>query len=394
MSLYDINGVQTHAYDIDGNKVCDDSEKDRTVGYVVKPQYKTMNGNNYRLVWHDEFEEDDLDKNYWEDQYIINSVKNRYQAQSDYYLENSIVHIRLKKDAPNRYATYVGEETPRDIAHSSLQTGEIDRLHTLANNHDVNPFWGLLTQEGYWECRMKVFKATGGCHTAWWCVGIQDGLNFDVTMAEIDVTEILGHETNRLPHGQHKQADDSVTELYRTTDLTVDLATEFHTVGFLWENGIYKWYVDGLLVDTMTINTPQYPVMHLLSAYKTRSGSNWTGEADPSLRTKDVEFQIDYLRIYKKATSVSSGDVTIDHYSAINIDGANSNMSIDVDRGCPLCFPSYVYVYWSDGSRTEHWVKWQAVQETYNDKMTNHQSFEWAGYVYGLGIDVAANISY
>ena len=69
-------------------------------------------------------------------------------------------------------------------------------------------------------------------------------------------------------------------------------------------------------------------------------------------------------------------------------------MAISDDRGCPVCFPSYVYVNWSDGTRTEHWVKWQAVKDTYRTKMTNEESFTWDGYVYGLGIDVVANVNY
>lgn len=392
MAIYTINGRTLNSvFDINGNPVVSNDSK--SVGYVVAPEYKTINDQpyTYRLVWHDEFDEADIDKSFWNDVHFISRVTNRYQAWTDYYLNDGILHLRLKKDAPNRYLS----DDNRDASITAIQTGQVNRLHLInPNYHDVNPFWGLLTQEGYYECRFKVFKATGGAHTSWWCVGIQDGMYKESPRAEIDITEILARNTKALPHGVHKWQDSETTEAYTTTNTNVDFAEDFHVVGFLWENGIMKWYVDGALVDTKNINTPQYPMMHFLAAYKTRSGTGWTGEADPTLSTKDVEFQVDYLRIYKKATNVSSGEVTIDHYGAINIDGANSDMSIDMDRGCPLCFPSYVYVYWSDGTRTEHWTKWQAVQETYNTKMTNQQSFEWAGYVYGIGLEVVANVNY
>ena len=385
MSVYNINGVNSSAYDINGNEIAGEP----AVGYVTRPEYLTVDGSPYRLVWHDEFDSDDLDKSFWHDVQFISLRANRHKAWTDYYLNDSKLHLRIKKDAPNSY----GADVSGDVAQSIVMTGEHNKLHiTSPFYHDVNPFWGLLTQEGYYECRFKVFSATGGCHTSWWCVGIQDGENIDNPRAEIDITEILAHQTTKLPHGVHKQTDNSVSESYTTTAVNVDFATDFHTVGFLWGNGVMKWYVDGALVDTKNINTPQYPVMHFLAAYKRRSGTGWTGAADTTLG--DVEFQVDYLRIYKKATSEASDTVTISGYTPIVIDANTATMTIDTDRGCPICFPSYVYVNWSDGSRTEHWVKWQAVQETYQDKMAKQESFEWDGYVYGLGIEIVANVTY
>ena len=250
----------------------------------------------------------------------------------------------------------------------------------------------MLVQEGYWECRLKVFKATGGAHTSWWAVGIQDGLNANYPRAEIDMTETWASATNKLPHGVHKQTDNNVTESYRTTDVNVDFATDYHTVGFLWENGVMKWYVDGTLVDTMNINTPQYPMMIFLAAYKRISGSGWTGDADTTLG--DVEFCVDYMKIYKKATSVSSTTLSITGQQGIYIDGSTQDMTIDSDRGCPICFPSYVYMNWTDGTRTEHWVKWDATRDTFANYITNHTDFQWHGYVYNLGLDVYATITF
>jgi len=394
MAVYDINGNTSGVYDIDGNVIGgggDVAPTDNVSGYVTDPEYITVENSPYRLVWHDEFEGSDINKNFWTDAQLISTKYKRYGAWTDYYLNDSKLHLRIKKDAPNCFVD--DPSNSNDMAQSIIQTAQQNKLHvTTYGYHDVNPFWGLLTQEGYYECRFKVWKATGGCHTSWWCVGIQDGLYAESARAEIDITEILGRATTNLPHGQHRQSDASCTESYTTTEVNVDFATDFHTVGFLWENGLMKWYVDGTLVDTKNINTPQYPVMHFLAAYKRRSGSGWTGAADTTLG--DVEFQVDYLRIYKKATSQASNTVTISGYTPITINANTQDMTIDDERGCPICFPSYVYVNWSDGTRTEHWVKWQAVQETYQSKMTNQQSFTWDGYVYGLGIDIVAQVNY
>lgn len=390
MYSYDGQNVEIDkVYNYKGD-VYDIASEDASVGYVTKPEYKTVNGNSYRLVWHDEFSEDDLRKDFWNDVMFVNFVENRYQAWSDYYLSDDKLHLRIKEDAPDRFL----DDPTNNVAESIVMTGENNYLHkTTPFYHDINPFWGLLVQEGYWECKFKVFPATGGCHTAWWTVGIQDGLNEESPRAEIDVTEILAHQSTNIPHGVHRWNDTAATEFYKTTSAGVNFATGFHTVGFLWENGVMKWYVDGNLVDSNTnITTPQYPMIMILSAYKRISGTGWTGDADTSLG--DVEFEIDYLRIYKKATTESTEAVTIDSYTPMTINGNTADMSIDENRGCPVCFPSYVYVNWSDGSRTEHWVKWDAVKDTYRTKMTNNQSFTWAGYTYGIGLDVVANVNY
>ena len=372
MAIYDIYGNTGKVYDIYGNEIA--SGEPSSVGYVTKAEYI-------------KFEGDDLDKNFWNDVQFIGTKEKRYQAWTDYYLSDSKLHLRIKKDAPDCFI----DNPDNNVAQSIIMTGQRNALHiTTPAYHDVNPFLGLIAQEGYYEHRFKMFKATGGCHVSLWTVGVQnDSLS---PRAEIDITEILSKATANLPHGVHKWDDTTTSEVYRTSSAGVDFATDFHTLGFLWENGVMKWYVDGTLVDTMNINTPQYPMIFVFAAYKRISGTGWTGDADTTLG--DVEYQVDYIRIYKKATSQAIGKVTISNYTPIVIDATSADMAISDDRGCPVCFPSYVYVNWSDGTRTEHWVKWQAVKDTYRTKMTNEESFTWDGYVYGLGIDVVANVNY
>lgn len=388
MAVYNINGNATKVYDVDGNEIY--GSDTNSVGYVAEAEYKNVNGSPYRLVWHDEFQGKDISKNFWTDVQFINTKQRRYQAWSDYYLDDDKLHLLIKSDAPDCFL----DNPDNDVAQSIIQSGQHNNLHIVSPfYHDVNPMWNLIVQEGYWEFRFKVFKATGGCHTSIWTVGIQDGESALTSRAEIDVTEILGRATTNLPHGLHQNDDASVTEIYRTTPTSVDFATDFHTVGFLWENGVMKWWVDGVPVDTFSnINTPQYPMILIIGAYKRIRGTGWTGDADTTLG--DVEFQVDYARIYKKATSQATSAVTVSGYTPISINASTQDMTIDDERGCPICFPSYVYVNWSDGTRTEHWVKWQAVKDTYRTKMTNQESFTWDGYVYGLGIEIVANVTY
>ena len=397
MYTYNGNSVEiSRLYNYKGDVI--DVGGDPSVGFLTAPEYKTVNGNPYRLVWRDEFDGDDLDKNYWTDMIFPSLARTRTQMFSDYYLKNDQLHLRIKVDAPNRFPE---QEPTYGVAESIVMTGQKNNLHIITPSyHDINPFWGLIVQEGYWESRFKVFKAKSGCHMSWWTVGIQDGLNDQNPRAEIDIYETPSHLTTYLRHGIIRWTDSSCMDEFRKenngggTPLSIDWATGFHTLGFLWENGVLKWYVDGNLVDTMTGNTPQYPMVMFLAAYRVLMGSSAVGGNADTTINEDKEVVFDYLRVYKKATSKATQAVSIASYNPITVDATNSDMSIDDDRGCPICFPSYVYVNWSDGSRTEHWVKWQAVQETYEGKMTNRESFQWAGYVYGLGIEIVANVNY
>jgi len=395
MPIYDISGNSPKAYDIDGNEVSGKEIiiKDAKVGFVTAPEYIDMDGGKYRLVWKDEFDEKDIDKNYWTDSYLVSNVENMYQAQADYYIADSILHMRIKKDAPSR-------GTAADTAQSCIQSGEYNNAETGVDSyHDVHPFWGLLTQEGYYEMRMKPWKATGGCCNVWWMMEIQDAKLQKASLGgrgEFDIIEYLPMNPTVYPHGQHKNSNEALTERYVNTDVGIDLTNDYHVIGFLWKNGTLVFYLDGNVIDTFSnISTPQTPMYHLLSAYKYfGTGTDWKGPADRSLDTRDVTWDIDYIRIYKKADTVQTTNVTIDRYAPVTIDGNTADMEIDSRRGCPYEFPSYVYIYWSDGTRTEHWVKWDAIKDTYQTKMTNQESFEWGGYVYGLGIEIVANVNY
>lgn len=388
--MYAYNGDHImDIYDINGNK--QSVTRRVTTKLLTDPEYRVVNDDLYRLVWADDFDGSDIDKNYWSDVHIVNRCTNRYQAWTDYYVKNSILHLKIKEDAPNRYIDLPDNGS---VAIDGIQTGSANYLHIVdPAHHDVNPFWGFIVQEGYWECRFKTFKSVGGTHTAWWAIGIQDGEYEQHPRAEIDITEILGLASNRLPHGLHKLTDKDVTPFYTTTDVDVNFADDYNIVGFLWENGVMKWYVNGELVDTQTdINTPQYPMIMILSAYKRISGTGWTGNADTGLG--EVEFCVDYIKVYKKATSQAERKVTVSAQTPIEIDGTTKDLTIDSDRGCPICFPSYVYINWSDGTRTEHWVKWDAVKPTYSDFITNESTFSWHGFVYDLGIDAYATITF
>lgn len=352
-------------------------------GFLTKSIYKEVEGEQYRLVYNEDFDGTDIDRNYWIDDYMISRVEDAYESYSDVYVEDSILHIRIKKDMGIRTSS-------KNLAVSSIQSAQKNGLHMPDYlNHDVRPFFGIIGQEGYYECRMKVFKC-GGSHTAWWTAGVQDTLN---QTAEFDITEILGNNTTVLPHNLYPNKDTNCTQLTNNnTPCNVDLSTDFHTIGFLWEDGILKWFVDGEEIDSHTnINTPQYPMMFFLTAYRCQSGSYWGGSYDSSV--EDVEFLVDYMKIYKKATSISDKDVTFVNQIPITIEETTNAYTLDKNTGIIKGMPSYCYLNWSDGTRTEHWVKWDRFNNSKKSILENGGQLIWNGRVHILGINVTATIN-
>lgn len=354
-------------------------------GFLTKPIYKEVEGEQYRLIYNEDFDGTDIDRNYWTDSHFISRVAKRYKSWTDYYLKDSILHLRIREDAPAR-----GGATG-DKAVSAIQTGEKNALHiTSPLYHDVNPFLGFISQEGYYEARLKFIEGSG-TSAGWWTVGVQDTSK---QAYEIDIAEILGKSVNVFTHGTHANGDTDLTGLdsYHYTNSPVNLAADFVKIGFLWEKNSLKWYINDSLVDTMNITTPEYPAITFFSCYRVLSGTdNWMGDADTTLG--ELDFQVDYFKVYKKATTKSTNNVIMSNINPITIN-IGSIYNIDDDRGCISTMPSYCYVNWNDGSRTEHWVKWDTLNKTKENNITNRTPFTWNGLIHGLGKTATCNVTF
>lgn len=376
-------------YDFYGNEITTEG-KANIGGYIIEPEYKTVNGNKYRLTWEDDFDGKDINHNFWSEYYCISNVTNRYLARADYYMGNSCLNLRIKPDSLGRHS---GDSASITRAMSGIQTGDVNgkASQQIADaKHDINPFWGLISYEGYYECRFKLSDAFNdhGRHFAWWANEIKNYNTSDGDGSEIDFCEIgmVNHGgTDSVPHGVHKLTGDATT-WYNTTPIDVDFNTDFHTLGVLWENGVMRWYVDDVLIDTKSnITTPQKPMMFFLTIYDAVSGQKWS---------EDMIANIDYFKIYKPITTEVSSNVHITGFEPISINGSTADMTIDLDRGCPNAFPQWCRINWSDGSKTEHWVQWDQLTTTWQSNITNQTNFIWTGHCYDIGYDVSASVAF
>ncbi len=147
---------------------------------------------------------------------------------------------------------------------------------------------------GYAEIRTKVPYGKG-YWPAFWLL--------PVTQAwppEIDVLEILGHEPNKVYMTNHYSANGQHMS-NQGAYVGPDFSAGYHTFGVQWQPGTLVWYVDGVERFRSTSGVPSEP-MYLLANLAV--GGDWPGSPDASTVFPGY-MNIDYIRAYQKATSVS-----------------------------------------------------------------------------------------
>lgn len=353
-------------------------------------EYKTLGNKLYRLVFDDDFDGKYLDKNTWTDNYLISRANPRYLTYGKHKIENSVLSLIVEPNSTVKSGVGDLSEATNALAVSGVQSIEKNQLHlTNLSYHDVNPYYGFVCQEGYWEikCRCPIGS---GVHSAFWLVGIQDQIS---QRYEVDIIEYKGNTSLQFPHGSHNNGNEpDVTDNYPSTytQLNSNLSEEFHTIGWLWESDGMTWYLDGVQLDYLSATMPQYPMGIILSLYQRKYGTGWTGDADNTLG--NLSFDIDYIKVYKPS-NYELESVSITGQDPITIE-VGSTYTINDDFGTLSDMPSYCRINWTDGSKTEHHVKWEILTNAIKENLDQRNSFLWNGYVDDLGYSVSASISF
>lgn len=162
----------------------------------------------------------------------------------------------------------------------------------------------LFTQKyGRIEARVRLPEGQG-LWPAFWMLGD------DLTSAgwpaagEIDITEVLGHETNKTYgtlHGPGYSGADGIGTAY-TLPAGQSFSSDFHVFAIDWAPNEIKWSVDGVLFSTKTpadldgdkwvFDHPFFIIVNLAV------GGNWPGSPDDATRFP-AEYVIDYVRTYR-----------------------------------------------------------------------------------------------
>jgi beta-glucanase (GH16 family) len=224
----------------------------------------------WKLTFHDEFNETQLDPTKWDDHYWHGRTHSNneleYYAPDGYEVADG--RLRLK-----------GER--RQMAGHEYTAGMISSFGHFAQ------------QYGYFEIRAK-FPRGKGFWPAFWLLPANKQWP-----PEIDVLEILGHEPNKVYFTNHWR-DPACTHRSHGQSFTgPDFSADYHTFAIDWEPGEITWYLDGIQRARSTAGVPAEP-MYVIANLAV--GGDWPGNPDATTPFPGF-MDVDYIRVYQKAGS-------------------------------------------------------------------------------------------
>lgn len=333
----------------------------------------------YRLIFQDEFDGETLDDSRWVPQYLSSWAQKPELAEPTYIMENGLMRLQIFAETQPWCPEYDGETVV-----SGFTTGDRNALHnwngTNAVRNPVEMQATHLNQYGYYEIRAKG-QSGSARHAAWWLLGFEDVPD---ESAEIDIFEILGNNSHKVPVNFHAWNDPDAPDGggFSYTNRQMDFHEEFHIYGFNWIEGggqgeapdKMEFYVDGVKTGERNVNI-DYPVLQLFSLYEKRAGG-WTGIWLP--KPYPNTFDIDYVRVYKL---VPGGQALPKEQLAIAEVEAQEVMVLPSARPAQYVSAvaghegeifteahlpgvrSYVNVLYNDGVKTQEFVRWPALSE-------------------------------
>lgn len=332
----------------------------------------------YRLIFQEEFDGGLLDRGKWVDKYLSSWTKTPRYAEPTYVMENGLMKLQIQAETQPWAPEFDGKTVV-----SGFSTGNRNALHNWTGNNVVrNPVETELThinKYGYYEIR-AMGQPGSSRHVAWWLLGFED---IPKESAEVDIFEILGLNSNKVPVNFHRWNDPEAPDGggFTYTNNSMDFHKEFHTYGFNWIEGggsaqepdKMEFYVDGVKTGERNVKI-DYPLIQLFSLYEKRGGG-WTGPwvSKPYPNT----FRMDYVRVYKKIPPGQS-PVPKDQLAITRV--ANSAISV-LPSTKPKSYvssvvgsegqvftettlpgtKSYTDVTYNDGTVTQEFVRWEPV---------------------------------
>lgn len=152
----------------------------------------------------------------------------------------------------------------------------------------LSTFAGHTQRYGYVDIRAKMPKGQG-FWTSLWLLPIPPAWP-----PEIDIAEVLGHETERLYMNLHTTIEGVGPPLVAVP--TPDLSADFHDYGLAWRPDAITWYLDGEVLQRWPTPGDMHVPMHLEITFAV--GGHWTGPPDDTT-TWPGELAIDHVRLFQ-----------------------------------------------------------------------------------------------
>ncbi len=293
--------------------------------FNVEGHYPSLlpEGKNFKLVWHDEFDGDTLDRTKWSFRHHV------FHRENLGWIEDEGIEIKDSK------ITFKLVEKDGRFHSCQLQTGEnwYDRP-TNCDDWMIAPFSEpkFLHKYGYYEARVKIQKSSVWW-TSFWLQSPNIGTHRDPKIAgvEVDIMEGFMGNGSYIPHALHwggYGADHRYAATHGFTEKdpidrerdSIYIEEGFHTFGCHWEKDGYTFYVDGKLsggrkVTEVASDAEQFILIGSeCVGYRTPNGANAT-YLPKDLPTEDGDkiwleaalkrggyendcFVVDYVRVF------------------------------------------------------------------------------------------------
>ena len=236
------------------------------LGEKVKAQSWRKPG--WELTFHDEFNGNRLDTTKWIDSYpdgvrTHSNNEQQYYAPDGYDVRGGFLHLRAEK---------------RSMGGMPYTSGIVTTYGKFAQAY------------GWFEIRAR-FPKGKGFWPAFWLLPADKRWP-----PEIDVLEILGHETNKVYMTNHWQDAQGRHLSNGGAWVGPDFSAGFHTFAVDWQPDVIVWYVDGVERFRSSKGIPSMPMYVLVNL---AVGGDWPGNPDASTPFP-ATMDVDYVRVYRR----------------------------------------------------------------------------------------------
>ncbi len=251
-------------------------------------EYTFVPGQDWNLVWSDEFEADSIDKNNWNFQVVeaghFNEEWQRYtNSGKNAYIEDGCLIIKAIHESDEHA---MGNYTSARMHTANKQTLKYGKIVTRAKLPFSNGIW-----PAFWMLGANIDE--NGGDTPW----PQSG--------EIDIFELYGSKNDSLVEANIHYADTSGSHAHMgATPFKLKdgkFADAFHIFELDWDENRVAWLVDGIEYASISITADEMSEFHkeFFILLNVAVGGTWAGYPDANSIFPQSMY-VDWLRVYQK----------------------------------------------------------------------------------------------
>lgn len=247
-------------------------------------------GNEWELVWEDDFNGTTLDPAKWNVLLRENSKHHelQYYLPDEVYVENGMLRIRSRE---RNFGSMKYTSGRLDTSGKfSPVYGRFEIRGRLPVGKGLWPAYWLYPQHRNWEMEYIMSEAVAN--------GKESMIPEERPWySEIDIMEFLGHEPNVLYGTLHYYTFDGQKKTSSGTWTgPVNYSDDFHIYALEWEPDSIRWYIDDQLIHATTSGIPHTPHYLIIN---TAIGGSWPGNPDSTTHFPQFH-DIDYVKVFQR----------------------------------------------------------------------------------------------